>query len=72
MTGTRARPWLPEQPAADETGDHLARLMQRRDEPGFLPTLRAAVEAHPRIARAYIITAALAVIAVLAMLGVKG
>lgn len=34
----------------------------RRAEPGFWPTLRAAVEAHPRLARAIIITWALALI----------
>ncbi len=67
MTGTRAKPWLPAASHAERDWHKLA--MQHRADPGFVDTLRAAVDAHPRLARAYLITAALAVVAALALLG---
>jgi hypothetical protein len=72
MTGLRARPWQPGLYRDGPEGDTLARLAPRQPEPGFVATLLAAADAHPRFARIYAITAALAVVAVLALLGVKG
>ncbi len=60
MTGTRAKPWLPA--ALHDERDWHKLAMQHRADPGFVATLRAAVEAHPRLARAIIITWALALI----------
>jgi hypothetical protein len=63
----QARAWQPDVYTHEEAGDLLARLAPRTPEPGYWDTLRAAVEAHPRFARAYVIVAALAVIAPLSM-----
>lgn len=46
MTGTRARPWLPA--INQHEADTRARLIDRRPEPGFWPTLAAFIRSHPR------------------------
>lgn len=46
MTGTRARPWLPA--INQHERDSRAALIDPRPEPGFWPTLGAAIRNHPR------------------------
>jgi hypothetical protein len=46
MTGTRARPWLPA--INQHEANSRAALIDPRPEPGFWPTLAAAIRTHPR------------------------
>lgn len=49
MTATRARPWHTF--ANQHERDSNAALIDPRPEPGFWPTLRAAIACHPRFWR---------------------
>lgn len=56
MTGTRARPWLPA--INQQERDSRAALIDRRPEPGFWPTLGAAITRYPRTWRVSVIIVA--------------
>lgn len=67
MTGTRARPWLPAINRHER--ESRARLIYRCPEPGFWPTLAAAIRCHSRTWRVIAaITAALVLTHIGAML----
>ena len=67
MSGTRARPWLPAINQAER--DTRARLIDRRPELGFWPTLAAAIRTHPRTWRVSVtITAGIVLAQIGAML----
>ncbi len=67
MTGTRAKPWLPQPDEA--TRDYVARYVPNSD-PGFWATLRDACEAMPRTARVLAICAgAVVLVPVVGLIG---
>jgi hypothetical protein len=67
MTGTRARPWLPA--INQHERDSRAAVIDRRPEPGFWPTLAAAIHTYRRTWRVSVtITAGIVLAQIGAML----